>query len=56
MLVRSGRVAPVAAVALGLLTLAASLANVPLEVVTHQTGPGGPAVDWLTTAVVAVSG
>jgi hypothetical protein len=56
MLVRSGRVAPVAAVTLGLLTLAASLANVPLEVVTHQTGPGGPVVDWLTTAVVAVSG
>jgi MFS family permease len=55
-LVKSGRVAPIAAVTLGLLTLAASLANVPLEIVTHQTGPGGPVVDWLTTAAVAVSG
>ena len=55
-LVRSPRAAPVAALALGLLTLAASLANVPLEVLTHQTGPGGPVADWLTTAAAAVSG
>ncbi len=55
-ILRSGRVAPVAAVALGVLTLGASLANVPLEVLTHQTGPGGPVADWLTTAGVAVLG
>jgi hypothetical protein len=53
---RPERVAPTAAVALGLLTLVASLANVPLEVLTHQTGPGGPVADWLTTAAVAVPG
>jgi signal transduction histidine kinase len=52
---RPERAAPIAAVALGLLTLAASLANVPLEALTHQTGPGGPVADWLTTAPVAVS-
>ncbi len=48
----SRRVAPALAVALGVLTLGAGLSGVPLDSLIHQSGPGGPAVDWLLTAVV----
>jgi len=51
---RTSRAAPAAAVALGVLTLAAGLANVPLDILTHQQGAGGPAGDVLFTAVVIV--
>jgi hypothetical protein len=34
------RAAPVAAVAFGVLTLGLDLAVVPLDSLTHQTGPG----------------
>jgi hypothetical protein len=51
---RTSRAAPAAAVALGVLTLAAGLANVPLDILTHQEGAGGPAGDVLFTAVVIV--
>lgn len=36
------RVAPVAAVAFGLFTLAVGLASVPLDEMAHQPGPKGP--------------
>jgi hypothetical protein len=48
------RAAPVAAAALGALTLAAGLSTVPLDGLIHQAGPGGPAAEWLLTAVVMV--
>ena len=51
---RTSRAAPAAAVALGVLTLAAGLANVPLDILTHQEGAGGPAGDVLFTAVVII--
>jgi MFS family permease len=50
----SRRVAPALAVALGVLTLGAGLSTVPLDSLIHQSGPGGPAADWLLTAVVLV--
>jgi MFS family permease len=50
----SQRVAPAVAVALGVLTLGAGLSTVPLDSLIHQSGPGGPAADWLLTAVVLV--
>jgi hypothetical protein len=40
------------AVAFGVLTLGAGLSTVPLESLIRQSGPGGPAADWLLTAVV----
>jgi MFS family permease len=49
---RSWRVAPVAAIALGVLALALGLANVPLDVLAHQPVPGGPAADWLVRAAI----
>jgi cupin domain len=48
------RAAPVAAVAFGVLTLGVDLAAVPLDSLTHQTGPGGPVGDGLSTAAVVV--
>ena len=48
--------APVSAVVLGLLALGASLADVPLAIARHQTGPGGPVVYALVTLAVAVPG
>jgi len=51
---RSPRAAPVTAIALGVPTLAAGLANVPLDIATHQAGAGGLAGDVLFTAVVIV--
>jgi MFS family permease len=39
---------------LGVLTLGAGLSTVPLDSLIHQTGPGGPAADWLLTAAVMV--
>jgi MFS family permease len=51
---RRSRAASVAALAFGVLTLAAGLASVPLNSLTHQTGPGGPATDLLFTAAVLV--
>ena len=50
----SQRVAPAVAVALGVLTLGAGLSTVPLDSLIHQSGPGGPAADWLLTALVLV--
>ncbi|HYB16384.1 MAG TPA: hypothetical protein VEF71_13060 [Streptosporangiaceae bacterium] len=53
---RSRRVAPVAAVAFGALTLGLGLMTVPLDVLTnavaHQVGPGGPVADWVTTVAL----
>jgi hypothetical protein len=51
---KTSRAAPVAAVALGLLTLAAGLASVPLDRLIHQAGSGGPVADWLLTAAAIV--
>jgi hypothetical protein len=48
------RWAAVAAIAVGVLTLGLDLAVVPLDILTHQTGPGGPAADGLSTAAVVV--
>ncbi|HEY6280135.1 MAG TPA: hypothetical protein VIX86_27915 [Streptosporangiaceae bacterium] len=52
-MVRSWRVATAAAVALGLLTLVNALGSVPLDGLVHRQF-GGPAVDWLTSAAIAV--
>ena len=52
----SPRMAPVLAVVLGLLALGASLADVPLAIARHQTGPGGPAAYTLVALAVAVPG
>jgi hypothetical protein len=49
------RMAAVAAVVFGVLTLAVGLASVPIDDLLHQTGPGGPVADWLATAVPMVS-
>ena len=51
---RSQRVAPVAAVAFGVLTLGLDLASVPLDGMTGTLGPGGQLADWVTTAVGVV--
>jgi MFS family permease len=51
---RKSRAASAAAVALGVLTLGAGLASVPLESLIHQKVPGGPAADLLFTAAVLV--
>jgi len=48
------RAAPVAAVAFGVVTLGLDLAVVPLDILTHHTGPGGPVADGLSTAAVVV--
>jgi hypothetical protein len=47
-------VAPAVAVAAGLVTLGLNMANVPLDSLTHQTGPGGPVVDGLSDAALTV--
>ncbi len=39
----------------GVFTLGIGLASVPIDGLTHQTGPGGPVIDWLVTAVPMVS-
>jgi len=52
----SPRMAPVLAVVLGLLTLGASLANIPPAIALRQTGPGGPVAFALITLAVAVPG
>jgi hypothetical protein len=44
--------APAAAVALGLITVAAGLSTVPLDSAIHQSGPGGPVGDLLLTVAV----
>jgi hypothetical protein len=46
--------ASVAAIAFGVLTLGLDLAVVPLDMLTHQTGPGGPVAAGLSTAAVVV--
>ena len=51
---RSQRVAPVAAVAFGVLTLGLDLASVPLDSIAGTLGPGGQLADWVTTAVGVV--
>jgi len=53
--VRWRRVAPVVAIAFGVLTLGVALTGPLLDGVLHQPGPGGPVADWLTTAVPLVS-
>jgi hypothetical protein len=45
-----------AAAGAGLLTLAVGLSRVPLDGLTGKTVPGGPAVDWLVTAIAMVAG
>ncbi len=53
------RVAPVAAVALGVLTLGAGLASVPLDSLAHQPGAGGPfggLLSWLFVSVALAPG
>ncbi len=51
---RAAPVAAVAAVAFGVFTLGVDLAVVPLDSLTHQTGPGGPVADGLSTAAIVV--
>jgi len=46
--------APAAAIAFGVLTLGLDLAVVPLDGLTHRTGPGGSVADGLSTAAVVV--
>jgi hypothetical protein len=48
------RVTPVAAVALGVVTLGIGMAEVPLDSLSHQAGTGGPLADTLTTAVAVL--
>ena len=48
---RLRRAAPVAAIALGVITLGIGMAEVPLDSLTHQAGTGGPLADTLTTGV-----
>jgi hypothetical protein len=57
-IVSSRRVAaPVAAVALGLLTIGVGLAHVPLDLLTHQVAGGDQLVaDWVTAAGFVVPG
>jgi hypothetical protein len=50
------RVPPYLAVALGLLALGACLADIAGSTALHQTGPGGPAAEWLITLAVALPG
>jgi hypothetical protein len=54
--VSSQQVAPVVAVALGLLTLGASLADIPPAVLQHQTGPGGSVAYTLVLLAVVLPG
>jgi hypothetical protein len=49
------RVAPVAAVAFGVLTLGVGLATIPLDRLAHQPGSRGPG-DWLFPVLVLVPG
>jgi hypothetical protein len=51
----SRRAAPVAAVALGVLTLGAGLVTLPLDRLAHQPDPRGP-LTWLFTFLVLVPG
>jgi len=50
----TARWAPAAAIAFGVLTLGLDLAVVPLDSLTHRTGPGGAMADGLSTAAVVV--
>jgi hypothetical protein len=54
-ILRARQTAPVAAVALGVLTLGGGLATLPLDRLAHQPGSQGP-VDWLFTVLVLVPG
>jgi hypothetical protein len=47
-------VAPVAAVAFGVLTLGVGMSSVPLDRLTDQTVIGGSVTDWLTSAAALV--
>jgi len=47
--------AAIVAIVCGVLTLAAGLASVPVDDLIHQAGPGGPAVDWIVTAVPMIA-
>ena len=51
---RTSRVASVAAVVFGVLTLATGLASASLDSAIHQSGPGGPVADLLFTTAVLV--
>jgi hypothetical protein len=53
-MVRRKRIAPAAAVLLGLLLLAMGALGVVLDAVTHYPGSGGPVVDSLATASAAL--
>jgi hypothetical protein len=52
--VAARRAAQVAALALGLVTLAIGMATVPLDNLSHQAGTGGPLADTLTQAAAVV--
>ena len=52
----SRRAAPVAAVALGVLTLGCLLARLPLDDLATPVGVGGMLADWLATGAAAVAG
>jgi hypothetical protein len=49
-MVLARRAAPVLAITLGLVTLALDMATVPLDVLTHQGGTGGPVADGFAVA------
>jgi hypothetical protein len=50
----SRRVAPVAAIVFGLVTLGIDMATVPLDSMIHQAGTGGPLADTLTNTAAVV--
>ena len=52
--VAARRAAQVAAIALGLVSLAIGMATVPLDSLSHQAGTGGPLADTLTNAAAVV--
>ena len=54
-ILRARQTAPVAAVALGVLTLGAGLATLPLDRLAHQPGSRGP-FGWLFTVLVLTPG
>jgi hypothetical protein len=50
----SRRVAPVAAIVFGLVTVGIDMAAVPLDSIIHQAGTGGPLADTLTNTAAVV--
>src|SRR5215472_6999740 len=48
------RAAPLVAISLGLITLALDMATGPLDVLTHQSGTGGPVADGFAVAAAVI--